>query len=108
MKTFARRPLADMPEMNRAQRRTRVLSFMFGLLTGSFVGALVMWLLAPRTGKRTRARLHHQYEEMREQMAEGFENAEEDVLEQAQRVATNVQGRAKTWQRRGRTMVHHK
>lgn len=75
--------------------------FFGGLLLGSFAGAGAMLLLAPRSGKRTRARIQHQYDELRDQVAEGIEDAEEDVLAQAHRVAANVRRKVKEVQHSG-------
>ena len=45
-----------------------------GLLIGSLAGAVVMLLLAPHSGKRTRAKLQRQGHELAEQAAETMED----------------------------------
>lgn len=67
--------------------------FLGGLLIGGIAGAGAMLLMAPRAGKRTRARLQHQYDELRDQVTEKFDDVEADAVEQARHVANNVRGK---------------
>ena len=67
--------------------------FLGGLLIGGIAGAGTMLLMAPRSGKRTRARLQHQYDALRDEVTEKFEDVEEDAVEQARHVANNVRGK---------------
>jgi gas vesicle protein len=46
-----------------------------GLLIGGLAGAVSMWLLAPQSGKRTRARLMRQGQELREHATETMDDA---------------------------------
>ena len=46
-----------------------------GLLIGGLAGALAMLLLAPQSGKKTRAKLQRQSHKLREQTAETVEGA---------------------------------
>jgi gas vesicle protein len=55
--------------------------FFAGLLIGGLAGAVAMLLLAPQSGKRTRAKIQQKSIELREQTAE----AVEDVVAQARR-----------------------
>ena len=48
---------------------------LIGLLIGGLTGALVMLLVAPQSGKRTRAKLHRQSRKWREQAADTMEDA---------------------------------
>jgi gas vesicle protein len=78
------------------------LSFMQGLLGGLFIGGVVsagaMLLSAPRSGRRTRAHIQHEYEELRDQLLENLEDAEEEVLANAHRTAATIRGKVKELQ----------
>jgi hypothetical protein len=50
------------------------LGILAGALIGSLAGATAMLLLAPQSGKRTRAKLQRQSHELREQTAETLES----------------------------------
>lgn len=57
-----------------------------GLAVGGLVGAVSMLLLAPQSGKRTRAKLQRQGQELRDQTAETVE----DAVAQAQVTASHI------------------
>jgi gas vesicle protein len=82
--------------------------FLSGLLLGSLAGAGAMLLLAPASGKRTRARIVRQYDELRDQVAEGVEDAEEEVLFKAHHLASDTRGKVKKLQHRGHAMFDGK
>ena len=60
--------------------------FLAGLLAGSLIGAVVMLLLAPQSGKRTRASIQRKSAELREQTADTVE----DSLAQARATAAKI------------------
>jgi gas vesicle protein len=80
---------------------SQVKGFLGGFALGAMAGAATMLLFAPRSGKRTRARLQHQYEDLREQMTEGMEETEEEVLHQAHRVVADMREKVQELQSRG-------
>jgi hypothetical protein len=61
-----------------------------GLLIGGLAGAVSMLLLAPRSGKRTRARLRQQGIELREQAAETVEDTVAQARVKTHQVAHDV------------------
>ncbi len=61
-----------------------------GLLIGGLAGAVAMLLLAPRSGKRTRARLRLQGDELREQATETMEDAVAQARAKTRQVAQDV------------------
>lgn len=83
----------------------RLRDFMTGVVIGGLAGAGIMLLFAPRSGKRMRAKLQHQVEELREQLAEELEDTEEEVLAQAHRIAAGARGTAEEMRRRGQEML---
>lgn len=108
MEKFYRKQQMEMPIQTQGNAMPQVKGFVSGLFLGGLVGAGAMLLLAPKSGKRTRARLQHQYEELRDQVVEGMEDAEEDVLAQTHRATANVRGKVKELRHRGQAMFDRK
>lgn len=65
-------------------------AMLIGLLIGSLAGAVTMLLLAPRSGKKTRARLQRQSHELAEQTAGTVEDAVAQALVKARQMAQEV------------------
>ena len=63
-----------------------LIGLLIGLLIGGLTGALVMLLVAPRSGKRTRAKLHRQGAEWREQAADTMGDAVESARLKARQI----------------------
>ncbi len=63
---------------------------LIGLLIGSLAGAVTMLLLAPQSGKRTRAKLVRQSRDLREQTAETVEDAVEQARDKARQITHDV------------------
>jgi len=80
-------------------------SFFAGMLIGGLAGAGAMLLLAPQSGKRTRAKLQVKGVELREQATEAVEDAIGQVRGQAHRITTDVQHKAEALQHRGQDML---
>ncbi len=108
MERFYRKGQEEMAAKPKMMAWPQIMSFVSGLFVGAIAGAGVMFLFAPRAGRHTRARLQHQVDELREQVIEGFEDTEEDVLTQAQRVTANLREKAKELQHRGEKALSHK
>jgi gas vesicle protein len=104
MKKVHRTQETVMPSQTRREAKPLANAFLSGLFLGGLAGAGAMLLLAPRSGKRTRARIQHQVEDLRDQVTEGMEDAEEEVLAQARRVAANVRGKMKEMQHGGHVL----
>ena len=71
-----------------------------GLLIGGLAGAVAMLLLAPQSGKRTRARLQWQSHDLREQTAETMEDAVAQARVEARQIAHDVRKQAEELEHR--------
>ncbi len=85
--------------------KARVLAaLLVGMLIGTLAGTVAMLLLAPRSGKNTRARLQRQGHELGDQTAESIE----DVLAQAREITHHLtldaRKQAKQLEKRGQAM----
>jgi gas vesicle protein len=63
---------------------------LIGLLIGGLTGAVAMLLVAPQSGKRTRAKLYRQGAEWREQAADTMEDAVESARDKARQITHDV------------------
>jgi gas vesicle protein len=94
--------------MKKTNNMVRVLDILIGLLVGCLVGALATLLLAPRSGKRTRSQLQHQFMDLQDQIAETVNEVEEDALRQAHKVTANVRNTMEDFKQRGQAMFDRK
>ena len=78
---------------------------MAGTLIGGMVGSVAMLLLAPHSGKKTRAKLLRQGKELREQAAESAEDAMDEAGVKAHQITHDVRRQAKKMERRGHAML---
>jgi gas vesicle protein len=63
---------------------------LIGLLVGGLLGAVVMLLVAPRSGKRTRAKLQRNGAEWREQAADALADAAAAAQDKARQITRDV------------------
>jgi gas vesicle protein len=84
---------------------THVKSFLAGLLLGGLAGAVAMLLLAPRSGKKTRAHIQHQGMDLRAQAVERVEDAEGQVRAKAHQITDGIREGADELQQRGQTIL---
>jgi gas vesicle protein len=68
-----------------------VIGFFIGFLSGGLMGATVMLLLAPRTGKRTRSQMQEKGAKLRRQATEGIEDAVAEAGDKAHQFTDSVQ-----------------
>ena len=83
-------------------------SFVAGLLMGGLVGAGVMLLLAPQSGKKTRAQIQQKSIELRDQAAETMEDAMAQAGVKARQIRVGVhkvRRQAEALQQRGQVML---
>ncbi|MFN8467162.1 MAG: YtxH domain-containing protein [Caldilineaceae bacterium] len=78
-----------------------------GLLIGALAGAVAMLLLAPQSGKRTRAKLRRRSVALRAQTAETMETMEdaiEDARDKTGQVTHDARKQAEKLDKRGRAL----
>lgn len=80
-------------------------TFSAGLLIGGLIGSGAMLLLAPQSGKKTRAKIQEEGLELRDQVTKTVEDAVAQVRSQAHRVAARVHKETKELERRGQDML---
>jgi len=76
-----------------------------GLAAGALVGAVSMLLLAPQSGKRTRAKLQRQGRELREQTADTVEDAVAQAHDTARQITHDVRKQAEDLEQRGHAII---
>jgi gas vesicle protein len=82
-------------------------SMLAGLLIGGLAGAVAMLLLAPQSGKRTRAKLRRQSHALRDQTAETMEIVEDamaDARDKTQQMTHDASEQAKRLEKRGHAL----
>lgn len=86
--------------------RSRVLAgLLAGLLIGAMAGAVAMLLLAPRSGKKTRARLQRQGQEFGDQTAASVEDVLEQARDLTQQFTNDARKQAKKLEKRGSAVL---
>jgi gas vesicle protein len=88
------------------------LGFLAGILIGGLAGAGTMLLLAPQSGKRTRAQIQHKGVELRDQATESIEDAMDQARATGRHIsagvhkqADKIQQKAEKIQQRGQDML---
>ena len=72
-------------------RVKQLLVLLAGLLLGALAGAVVMLLLAPRSGEKTRSQIQKQGAKMQHQAAEGMDDAVTEAGDKAHQFTDSVQ-----------------
>lgn len=81
-----------------------VAGLLFGSLLGGLVGAIMMMLLAPQSGKKTRKQIQRKGRDLREQTAETIEDGVKQVRTKAHHIATGIHDQAEDLQQQGQDM----
>jgi gas vesicle protein len=82
-----------------------VWGFLGGLLVGGLAGAVTMLLVAPQSGKRTRAKIQQRSIELRDQTSEAVEDAMAQTRHKVHQIKASVQDQAEAIQQRGQDVV---
>ena len=82
------------------------LRFLAGVLVGGLVGASVTLLMAPQSGKKTRALIQEKSIELRDQTAEVVEDTVAQARTKAHQITTDVHEKAEELQHRGQEMLN--
>lgn len=83
----------------------QVGGFLAGLLVGGLSGATAMLLLAPQSGKKTRAKIQQKGTEVHDQVVKSVEEATAQVRAKAHQVTHDVQTQAEDLQQRGQDVI---
>jgi gas vesicle protein len=108
MNNVIRQHKMDSSTQTQGNAMASVFGFLTGLLIGGLSGTVATLLLAPRSGRKTRARIQHQYQELRNRAVESVEDAEEEMSERAELVAANVRDTVEDLQKRGKAMLNER
>jgi gas vesicle protein len=84
---------------------SNTLRVVAGLLIGGLAGAGVMLLLAPQSGRRTRAKLQRKGIELRDQASDSLDDAVAQVRVTARQIKTEISDKAEELQERGQELV---
>lgn len=76
-----------------------------GLLLGSLIGAGVMLLMAPQSGKKTRRQLRRRGRELREQTTDAVDDTVAQVRAKAHQVTTSIHEQSEALQQRGHDVI---
>ncbi|MBN2001777.1 MAG: YtxH domain-containing protein [Anaerolineae bacterium] len=80
-------------------------SFLAGLLVGGLAGAAAMLLLAPQSGKKTRAKIQQKSIKLREQTTEAVEDALKQAGVKAHQITGDVHEQAEALEQRGQDAI---
>jgi len=80
-------------------------AFLAGLLVGGLAGAGAVLLLAPQSGKETRAQIQQKSIELRDQTVKTVEGAVAQVRGKARQITDDVREQAGELQQRGQNML---
>ena len=82
-----------------------VWGFLAGLLVGGLAGAGAMLLLAPQSGKKTRAQIQQKSIELRDQTVKTVEGAVAQARGKARQITDDVREQAGELQQRGQDVI---
>jgi gas vesicle protein len=83
------------------------LMLVTGLLLGGLVGAGIMLLLAPQSGKKTRLQIRRKGRNIRLQTADAIDDGVAQVRDKAHDISTSIHDQAEDLQQRGQDVVDH-
>jgi len=83
----------------------RIEGFAVGLLVGGVAGAGAMLLLAPRSGKKTRAQIQHKSDALRNQVGKTVDGVAAQVRSKAHEININLHKQAEALEQRGQDVI---
>jgi gas vesicle protein len=93
------------PECEHESNANHPGGFLAGLLLGSLAGAGAMLLLAPQSGRRTRAKIQQKSITLRDHTAETVEDAVDKARAKARHIKADVRKETKGLEHRGQEML---
>ena len=79
--------------------------FLAGLLIGGLAGAVVMLLLAPQSGKKTRTQIQEKSIELRDQAVKNVEDAVAQTRTKGRQIRADVREKADELEQRGQDVI---
>lgn len=79
--------------------------FLGGLLLGNLTGAVVMLLLAPQSGKKTRRQIRRKGQKVHKQTADTLHDGMNQIRDKTHQVTTSLQDQAEKLQQHGQDVV---
>ncbi|MDO9066734.1 MAG: YtxH domain-containing protein, partial [Chloroflexota bacterium] len=95
----------DNPKRDHESEASNAGGFLAGLVVGGLAGAGTALLLAPESGKRTRADIQHKGMELRDQTVETVENKVAEARIKARQITAPARRQAKELQQRGQEIL---
>jgi len=95
----------DNPDHEHENGVNQAGGFFAGLLIGGLAGAGTMLLLAPQSGKRTRAKIEQKSIELREQTTDAVEDALKQARTKGRQIRADVREQADALQQRGQDVL---
>ncbi len=92
-------------EQEQMSEPSNVGGFMAGMVIGGLAGAGTMLLLAPQSGRRTRADIHQKGIELRDQTVENVENKMSEARVKAREITAPARRQVKELQHRGQEII---
>lgn len=91
--------------MRNSNTDNNTMSVLAGLLIGGLAGASAMLLLAPQSGKETRAKIQQKTLELRDRTAETVEEALAQAKSKTHQITADVRGKAEELQQHGQEVI---
>lgn len=82
--------------------------FMTGLVLGGLAGAVAMLLLAPQSGRRTRAKIQQKSADLREQVSEAMDDAATQIRAKTREISADISDQATDLKVRGQALFNDK
>ena len=83
------------------------LMFIAGLTLGSVISAVVMLLVAPQSGKKTRRQIRRKGKELRHQASDAVDDTVAQVRAKTRQVSARIHDQAEALQELGQEVVDH-
>jgi gas vesicle protein len=92
-------------ELENQKSTGNTMSVLAGILVGGLAGAGAMLLLAPQSGKETRAQLQQKAMELRDKTTETVEEALTQAKSKTHQITADVRGKAEELQHQGQEAI---
>jgi gas vesicle protein len=95
----------EIPNIEYESEERHPMNFITGLLLGGLAGSVVMLLMAPQSGRKTRAKIQKKSIELRDQTVETVQEAVTQARTKAHQITTDVQGKVVELKQRGQEVL---